>query len=115
MVKDAWNWWITVERFLVLDTNLKSKALREIALFLGLLLLGMLVLPMAIYFVGDAVFGDYGGAGFQDFYGEVHAAIRAGDGVVWFLILSPYLVCQILRFSVRFFFGTDVPATHRSR
>ena len=115
MVKDGQIRWATVERIVVLDANLKSKVLRELALFLGLLLLGMLILPMAIYFVGNLVFGDYGGAGFQDFYGEVHAAIRTGDGVVWFLILSPYLVCQMLRFSLRFFFRTDGPAAHRSR
>jgi len=99
----------------VVDKTLKGKALRELALFLGFLLLGMLFLPMAVFFVGQLVFGDYGGAGFQDFYGQIHAAIRSGDGVVWFLVLSPYLICQILRFSFRFFFAVDRPAAPRTR
>jgi len=97
----------------MLDSQLKSKVLREAALFLGLLFLGMLALPIAIYLVGNQVFGDYGGAGFQDFYGEIHAAIRSGDAVVWFLILSPYLVCQIVRFSFGFFFSSAGTAATR--
>lgn len=67
------------------------------------LLFGLLVLPIAIYLVGDSVFGDYGGAGFGAFYGEIHRHIRDGDPVVWFLVLSPYLLWQSVRLTFRLF------------
>jgi len=77
--------------------TLKKLALRELAIFLGLLFFGLLILPLAIYFVGMAVFGEYGGTGFAAFYGELHGAIREFDPVVSFLVLSPYLIWQLTR------------------
>ena len=70
---------------------------KELALLVILLFFGLAVLPIAIWFVGKAVFGAYGGAGYMDFFGTLSAKIRAGDGVAWFLVLSPYLVWQIIR------------------
>ena len=70
---------------------------REFALFATLLFFGLLVLPMAIWFIGKAVFGAYGGAGYADFFGTLSGKIRAGDTVAWFLVLSPYLVIQVVR------------------
>ena len=66
-------------------------------MFLGLLFAGLVLLPIAIYVVGGEVFGDYGGAGFSDFFGVLSGKVRSGDTVAWFLVLSPYLVWQILR------------------
>ena len=66
-------------------------------MFATLLFFGLVVLPIAIWFVGKAVFGAYGGAGYMDFFGTLSAKIRAGDTVAWFLVLSPYLVWQIVR------------------
>jgi hypothetical protein len=73
---------------------------REAAVFAGFLFLGLVLLPIAIWFVGKAVFGAYGGAGFVDFYGTLSGKIRSGDVVAWFLVLSPWLVWQSLRLSV---------------
>jgi hypothetical protein len=70
---------------------------KEIALFLGLLFFGLVVMPVGIWFVGSAVFGEYGGAGYADFFGNLSAKIRSGDTVAWFLVLSPWLAWQILR------------------
>jgi len=52
---------------------------------------------MAIWLVGKAVFGAYGGTGYSDFFGNISGKIRGGDLVAWFLVLSPYLVWQCLR------------------
>ena len=76
---------------------------KELALFLVLFLFGILALPGIIYAIGSAMFGAYGGSGFSAFYGAVHADLRIGDLAVWFLVLSPYLVVQLLRLSVRTF------------
>ena len=73
---------------------------KEAALFCGLLFLGLVVLPFAIWFVGQAVFGAYGGAGYGDFFGTLSGKIRNGDLVAWFLVLSPWLVWQIARLMV---------------
>lgn len=70
---------------------------KEGALFAVLLFVGFVLLPMAIWFVGKAVFGAYGGTGYSDFFGNLSGKIRGGDLVAWFLVLSPYLVWQCLR------------------
>lgn len=62
-----------------------------------LMFFGLVLLPIAIWFVGKSVFGAYGGAGYADFFGVLTSKIRNGDLVAWFLILSPYLVWQCLR------------------
>ena len=70
---------------------------KEGALFAILLFVGFVLLPIAIWFVGKAVFGAYGGTGYADFFGNLSGKIRGGDLVAWFLVLSPYLVWQCLR------------------
>ena len=70
---------------------------KELALLAILLFVGLALLPIAIWFVGKAVFGAYGGAGYMDFFGTLSSKIRSGDAVAWFLVLSPYLVWQIMR------------------
>jgi hypothetical protein len=69
----------------------------EIALFLGLMFIGFVVMPVAIYLVGQQFFGAYGGHGYGDFFATLSGKIRSGDIVAWFLISSPYLAWQALR------------------
>ena len=80
-------------------SRFKQIAIRETALFLGLLFFGMVLLPIGIYVVGGEVFGDYGGPGFAGFFGALSSKIRNAEAVAWFLVLSPYLVWQVLRLS----------------
>jgi hypothetical protein len=77
--------------------TLKQRLRKEVALLSGLLFLGLVLMPIAIYAVGDAIFGDYGGRGYGDFFGTLSAKLRNGDGVAWFLVSSPYLAWQCLR------------------
>ena len=70
---------------------------KEVFLFLALLFFGFVIMPIGIWFVGKAVFGEYGGAGYADFFSTLSAKIRAGDAVAWFLVLSPWIVWQVLR------------------
>ena len=60
--------------------SLKKTAIRELATFLGLMFCGLLILPLAIYMVGNSVFGEYGGTGFFAFYSTLHSAIRDVEG-----------------------------------
>lgn len=85
---------------------------KEIGLFVGLLFFGLVVMPLAIYWVGEIVFGTYGGHGYFEFYGTISEKIRGGDGVAWFLVLAPYLVWQCLRLTAvtwRFLGRSDKP------
>lgn len=84
---------------------------REVALLLWLALAGLLVLPIAIYVVGQAVFGDYGGGNFADFYRELHYQLRGGDPVVWYLVASPYIFWQLLRITLWLFRRSTKVAT----
>lgn len=80
--------------------GIRQLATKEIALFTGLLFLGLVLMPILIYFVGQSVFGTYGGVGYGDFFGTLSAKVRSGDIVAWFLILSPYLGWQCLRLMI---------------
>ncbi len=70
---------------------------KEITLLLISVLVGIIVLPIAIYLVGNLVFGEYGNDGYSRFFIDILAALSKGTGAIWFLILSPYIVLQILR------------------
>jgi hypothetical protein len=80
--------------------SLKNIATKESALFLCLLFFGLVILPFAVYMVGNSVFGEYGGSGFSVFYGTLHSAIRDGDPMVLFLVFSPYVIWQLTRLTV---------------
>jgi hypothetical protein len=77
--------------------SLKQTARKELALFVGFLFFGFVLMPAALYLIGQDVFGEYGGRGYGDFFGTLSAKIRGGEKVAWFFVLSPYLAWQILR------------------
>ena len=79
------------------STSTRQRATKEVALLVGLLFLGMAVVPIVIFEVGQTVFGTYAGVGFSDFFSTLSSKVRSGDKVAWFLILSPYLGWQCLR------------------
>jgi len=79
------------------SNSFKQIARRESALFLGLLFIGLVLMPFGIYLVGQEVFGDYSGHGYGDFFGTLSGKIRNRDAVAWFLVLSPYLAWQLVR------------------
>ncbi len=72
--------------------------LRNEAILTGLLLaFGMFVLPVAIYFVGQQVIGEYEGSGAVGLVVELWSALVRADAVAWALVLSPYFIVQLLR------------------
>ena len=78
-------------------SDFRRIATKELALFSGFLFLGLVLLPLLVYVVGQNVFGDYGGVGYGDFFGRLSGKIRNGDLAAWFLVLAPYLGWQSLR------------------
>lgn len=79
------------------DKSWQRFATRELALLVVLLLVGLLLLPAVIFFVGKAVFGAYGGHGYAGFFGDLGTKISRGAPWAWFLVLSPYLAWQTIR------------------
>ena len=79
------------------QTSLRKLITRELGLLVGLLFVGMVLLPVAVYVVGQAIFGEYGGSGYGQFFADLSGRVRAGDAAAWFLVLSPYLGWQTLR------------------
>ncbi len=79
------------------DRALKTAMVRELALLSVLVFIGLALVPLAVYLVGEAVFGDYGGGGFGAFYRNLHAQFRDGSPAVWLLLLSPYVLWQLVR------------------
>lgn len=71
--------------------------IRESLRLLGCLLFGLFVLPAAIFWVGQIIFGEFGGGQLGDFYASLGIQLRLGNLIVWFLILAPYLIWQSLR------------------
>ena len=70
---------------------------KEVFLLATFLLLGLVALPIAVYSVGQAIFGDYGGQGFWQFFLDLSGRVRSGEAAALFLVLSPYIGWQILR------------------
>jgi hypothetical protein len=75
-----------------------SKLKRELVVLAVLLAVGLFGLPPAIYWVGQHVIGRYGdGGGLWDLTEAVWLALLQGHVGAWLLVLSPYVVVQLLR------------------
>jgi hypothetical protein len=71
---------------------------REIAIAAGLFAAGLLLLPPAIYWVGRQVAGDYGGGGGPlALADQIWADFMQLEPGAWLLVLSPYLLLQLVR------------------
>ena len=81
----------------------ETSAKKEAILFSLLLFAGLAVLPGAVYYIGDAIFGEFGGHGLGGFYGMIFDQLAGGEAAIWFLVLSPYLVWQLCRFTIKAF------------
>jgi len=77
--------------------TLRQRVTNEAGLFFGLLFVGFVVMPVAIYVLGSAIFGAYGGEGYGGFFSTLSTRIREGDQAAWFLVMSPYSVILVFR------------------
>jgi hypothetical protein len=71
---------------------------REVAIAAGSLAFGVLVLPFAVYMVGERVLGEYaadsGALGLAESIWRDFLSLRVQ---AWILVLSPYLTLQLVR------------------
>lgn len=72
---------------------------RELIIALVLLIVGLLVLPVPVYWVGERVFGPYTSEeGLWGLATHIWGDLGRGSPLAWTLVLSPYLIVQLLRF-----------------
>ena len=71
---------------------------REIAIAAALLVVGLVLLPLAIYWVGREVAGEYaGGGGPLGLADQIWSDLLQLEPAAWLLVLSPYLFVQLAR------------------
>jgi hypothetical protein len=71
---------------------------REVAIAAGLLALGLIALPFAVYVVGQRVLGEYGeGDGALALAESIWLDLLSLRLSAWLLVLSPYLTVQLAR------------------
>lgn len=80
--------------------KVKRVLAREGALLVVLVFVGFVVLPLCIYLVGSAMFGAYDHGGVAAFFGALQRELRSGEPAVAFLLLSPWLLWQLVRLTI---------------
>ncbi len=75
---------------------------KELILAGASIAVGAILLPIAIYFTGQALLGPYSdeGHGIGHLYGDIFADLAAGYLPAWILVLSPWLGIQALRLAI---------------
>lgn len=75
---------------------------RELIIAGVFILMGAILLPIAIYLIGQSLLGTYSeqGHGIGHLYGDIFSDLRSGFPAAWILILSPWLAVQLLRLSI---------------
>lgn len=61
------------------------------------LIVGLLVMPCLIYFLGHLKLGDYAHGGLFAFWRDFIAGLAHGSEVYWFVALAPYLLVWLAR------------------
>jgi hypothetical protein len=64
------------------------------------LLIGVALMPMAIFYAGTATLGRYEGASLGHLYGSIFTGIGANSTAAWVVVLGPYglyLLFKLLR------------------
>jgi hypothetical protein len=73
---------------------------KEFALAIGCIAAGLLLLPLAVYWVGQQAVGEYApDLGPLDLLMHVWRDTGHGGPLALWLVLSPYLLLQLLRFA----------------
>lgn len=71
---------------------------KEVLIAIVLLGFGLLPLPVLVYWVGTQVVGAYEAeGGLWDLVTDVWLGLLDGSPLAWILVVSPYLIIQLLR------------------
>ena len=85
----------------MLGKSIPPTVKRELIVAGVLLAIGLLVVPVAVYLVGQEVVGDYeSDAGLIGLLGQIWSDFVSLEPSAWLLVLSPYAIVQLLRFAL---------------
>ncbi len=71
---------------------------RAAVLFVRSAFVGLILLPLAIYWVGRYSFGPYPqDGGLIVFFGHIYSDVQGGKPLAWLLVLAPWLLLQTTR------------------
>jgi len=73
---------------------------RELLWALIGLVVGLLLLPPAIWLIGSRVFGPYAGGNARDLVDHFYRGLGQGQQAPWIVVLGPYLAIVVLRLTV---------------
>lgn len=81
------------------EANMKTSAWKfELVLAATLFFAGVVLLPVAVYWVGQLVIGGYeDDAGLAGLLGAIWSELGDGRVAAWLLVSSPYVVVQLVR------------------
>lgn len=92
------------------ETPARRRLKKGLLVFGALFLCGLLLVPCLIYLVGQGIFGAYADGNLLAFLAAYFTRVLGADLSAWFLVLSPYLLWQTLRLTVRAMRGRPRPA-----
>ncbi len=81
---------------------------RELTIASALLAGGLFVIPVGVYVVGQRLFGEYVGGGVLTLAERVWGDFLTLRPVAWMLVLSPYLIVQLVRATRRLWWPKKV-------
>ena len=79
----------------------RSLPARELTWLAAALLVGLIVVPLGVHFVGMKVLGPYPSGGLGDYLRDYYAGLGRGLRSQWILVLGPYVLICIVRLAVR--------------
>jgi hypothetical protein len=86
----------------------KGGWLRELVLTAIALVIGFLIMPMLIFFVGSSALGRYEGASLGRLFKSIYGTLQSGSLASWTVLLGPYALYLIFRgLKVWWRMGTD--------
>jgi hypothetical protein len=70
---------------------------RELLLAGGLALIGLTILPVAVYVAGYLTLGRFEGSGFWHFFATLYKSLFHGSTAAWAMVTGPYLLLWLWR------------------
>jgi hypothetical protein len=74
-----------------------SELVKQLSVAGILLLAGLSVLPVLIFFAGEVLLGRYEGASLPGTFAAVFAGLRSGSIASWVVVLGPYLLFLLFK------------------
>ena len=76
---------------------LASRGRRELILFLALVACGLVLVPLLVWVVGQAVLGPYANGNAAALLRDFFAGLKSGSLLYWAIVFGPYVIVMLVR------------------